>query len=128
MCYEASSVGYSLQRDLAEKGYRCEVVAPTSIPSPRGRPIKTDRIDAAQLAQYYANGLLTFVSVPEPQLEQDRDLLRSRQKLLQQQTERRKHRQSPYLRRRRPLVQRADDALDAAERAGGSPEHAAFRR
>lgn len=36
MCYEAS-FGYSLQRDLAEKGYGCEVVAPTSIPSPRGK-------------------------------------------------------------------------------------------
>lgn len=94
LCYEASYVGYSLQRDLAEKGYRCEVVAPTSIPSPRGKQIKTDRIDAAQLAQFYANGLLTFVSVPEPQREQDRDLLRSRQKLLQQQTELRKHIQS----------------------------------
>lgn len=68
--------------------------SPTSIPSPRGKQIKTDRIDAAQLVQFYANGLLTFVSVPEPQLEQDRDLLRSRQKLLQQQTELRKHLQS----------------------------------
>jgi transposase len=94
MCYEASYIGYSLQRDLAEKGYGCEVVAPTSIPSPRGKQIKTDRIDAAQLAQFYANGLLTFVSVPEPQQEQDRDLLRSRQKLLEQQTELRKHIQS----------------------------------
>jgi transposase len=94
VCYEASYIGYTLQRDLAENGYRCDVVAPTSIPNPRGKQIKTDRIDAAQLAQFYANGLLTFVSVPEPQLEQDRDLLRSRQKLLEQQTELRKHLQS----------------------------------
>ncbi|MGD9170266.1 MAG: hypothetical protein PVI97_09420 [Candidatus Thiodiazotropha sp.] len=35
LCYEASYVGYTLQRDLAEKGYHCDVVAPTSIPSPR---------------------------------------------------------------------------------------------
>ena len=41
-----------------------------------------------------AKDLLTFVSVPEAQPEQDRDLLRSRQKLLQQQTELRKHMQS----------------------------------
>jgi len=39
-------------------------VAPTSIPSPRGKQIKTDRIDAAQLVQFYANGLLTLVEVP----------------------------------------------------------------
>jgi transposase len=91
LCYEASYIGYTLQRDLAEKGYSCDVVAPTSIPTPRGKPIKTDRIDAAQLTQFYANGLLSVVSVPDLQLEQDRDLMRSRQHLLQQQTELRKH-------------------------------------
>jgi len=70
------------------------VVAPTSIRHPRGKQVKTDRIDAAQLAQFYARGLLTFVSVPEAQMEQDRDLQRFRQKLMQQQTELRKHMQS----------------------------------
>jgi len=94
LCYEASYIGYTLQRDLAEKGYHCDVVAPTSIPSPRGRQVKTDRIDAAQLAQFYANDLLTYVSIPELEQEQDRDLLRSRQKLLDQQTELRKHLQA----------------------------------
>ena len=94
LCYEASYIGSTLQRDLAEKGYHCDVVAPTSIPSPRGKQIKTDRIDAAQLARFYANDLLTLVSIPEPQLEQDRDLLRSRQKRLEQQTELRQHLQS----------------------------------
>ena len=28
LCYEASYVGFSLQRDLQERGYQCEVVAP----------------------------------------------------------------------------------------------------
>ena len=79
---------------LAEKGYRCDVVAPTSIPAPRSKQIKTDRIDAAQLAQFYAKGLLTFVSVPELEQEQDRDLMRSHQNLVQQQTELRKHMQA----------------------------------
>jgi len=67
------------------------VVAPTSIPSPRGKQIKTDRIDAGQLAQFYANGLLSIVNVPEQEQEHDRDLLRTRQHLLQQQTELRRH-------------------------------------
>ena len=74
LCYETSYIGYTRQRDLAEKGYHCDVVVPTSIPNPRTKQIKTDRIDAAQLAQFYANGLLTFVSIPERELEQDRDL------------------------------------------------------
>jgi hypothetical protein len=70
------------------------VVAPTSIPNPRSKQIKTDPIDAAQLAQFYANDLLTFVCFPEPALEQDRDLLRTRQHLVQQQTDLRKHLQA----------------------------------
>jgi transposase len=70
------------------------VVAPTSTPTPRGRAIKTDRIDAGQLAQYYANDLLTIVQAPDAKQEQDRDLLRTRQNLLKQRTDLRKHMQS----------------------------------
>jgi len=43
-----------------------------------------ERIDAAQLAQSYANDLHTIVQVPELEVEQDRDLLRSRQRLMHQ--------------------------------------------
>ncbi len=70
------------------------MVAPTSIPTPRSKQIKTDRIDAAQLAQFYAHGLLTVLSIPEPAQEQDRDLLRTRQHLVEQQTDLRKHLQA----------------------------------
>jgi transposase len=94
LCYEASYIGFTLQRDLTANGYVCEVVAPTNFPIPRGKQIKTDRIDASQLAQYYANGLLTVVSVPECEQEQDRDLLRTRQKLMDQRTELRRHLQA----------------------------------
>ena len=34
-CYEASYVGYTLQRDLVEHGYHYDVVATSGIPSPR---------------------------------------------------------------------------------------------
>lgn len=91
LCYEASYIGYTLKRDLAKHDIDCDVVAPTSIPSPRGKQIKTDRIDAAQLAQFYANGLLTIVSVPDQEQETDRDLLRSRKKLQELQGELRRH-------------------------------------
>jgi transposase len=40
LCYEASYIGFTLQRDLAEKGFHCEVVAPNSIPRPQGQQIK----------------------------------------------------------------------------------------
>ena len=48
LCYEASYVGFSLQRDLADRGYPCEVVSPSSIPRRAGKSVKTDRIDAAE--------------------------------------------------------------------------------
>ena len=94
VCYEASYVGYHLQRDLIGQGIHCDVVAPSSIPTPRGRAIKTDRIDAGQLTQFYAHGLLTIVQPPTAEQEQDRDILRSRQNLLKQRTDLRKHMQS----------------------------------
>jgi len=94
LCYEASYVGFSLQRDLKDQGYDCAVVAPSSIPRRAGKSVKTDRIDATELAEFYANGLLTVVSAPDAQLEQDRDLLRSRQQLIQQQGVLRRHIQS----------------------------------
>ena len=84
LCYEASYIGYCLQRDLVSNGIHCDIVSPSSIPSPRGKAIKTDRIDAGYLAQFYANDLLTIVQPPDEEQEQDRDLLRSRQKVMQQ--------------------------------------------
>ena len=62
LCYEASYVGYCLQRDLISNGVHCDIVSPRSIPSPRGKAIKTDRIDAGYLAQFYANNLLTIAA------------------------------------------------------------------
>ena len=94
LCYEASYVGFCLQRDLMSNDIHCDVVAPSSIPSPRGKSVKTDRIDAGYLAQFYANDLLTIVQPPDKEQEQDRDLLRSRQKILQQRTQLRKHLQA----------------------------------
>jgi len=91
VCYEASYVGFCLHRDLTQVGIACAVVAPTSIPSRRGKAVKTDRLDAADLAEFYANGQLTEVTVPQAEQEADRDLLRSRQRLVQQQGDLRRH-------------------------------------
>jgi transposase len=85
LCYEASYVGFSLQADLKAQGFDCEVVPPSSIPRRAGKAVKTDRIDATEMAELYANGLLTIVAASDAQTEQDCDLLRSRQQLIQQQ-------------------------------------------
>jgi len=70
------------------------VVAPSSIPRVHGNQIKTDRIDAAKLCQFYSAGMLTVVATPAADVERDRDLMRSRQFMMYQLTEIRNHIQS----------------------------------
>ena len=94
ICYEATYIGFTLQRDLSANGFTCDVIAPSSIPRVHGNQIKTDRLDAAKLAQFYASGLLTVVTPPEIETEKDRDLMRSRQFMMLQLTEVRTHIQS----------------------------------
>lgn len=90
LSHEGSYAGFSLQRDLEDRGYDCAVVAQSSSPRRAGKSVNTDRIDAAELAEFYANGLLTVVAAPDAQVEQDKDLSRSRQQLLQKGTLRRR--------------------------------------
>ena len=47
-CYEASGAGYVLQRDMADWGYGCEVVAPSLIPVRPGERRKHDRRDVTK--------------------------------------------------------------------------------
>ena len=56
LCYEASYMGFALQRDLVKNGHDCVVVAPSSIPRHSGKSVKADRIDARDLAEFSANG------------------------------------------------------------------------
>src|SRR3990167_6311654 len=98
VCYEASYAGFTLQRALSDHGFHCDVVAPSSIPRTYGNDVKTDRIDARKLAQFYSKGLLSFVTVPGREEEETRDLLRSRQYVLHQVAEIRCHIQA-FLRR-----------------------------
>lgn len=73
-----------MYRELQEKGIKCEVIAPSSIPKKSGDKIKTDRLDSLKLADYYAKGDLTVVHVPEKDDEMARDLIRSRSLLMGQ--------------------------------------------
>ena len=54
LCCEASYVGFLLQCDLKDQGCDCAVVEPSSIPRGAGKSVKTDRIDATELADFYA--------------------------------------------------------------------------
>ena len=84
LCYEATYLGFSLYRDLKGKGIKCEVIAPSLIPKKPGEKIKTDRLDCLSLAEYYLNGQLTSVHVPDKEDEMSRDLIRSRLLLVDQ--------------------------------------------
>jgi transposase len=41
--YEAGPCGYGLARELTVAGYRCEVIAPSKIPTQAGDRVRTDR-------------------------------------------------------------------------------------
>ena len=98
-CYEASSCGFVLYRQLRDLGVACDVIAPSSIPRRSGDRIKTDRRDAEKLATMYAGRLLRAVTVPDPELESTRALLRCRGALVEEMT-RTKHRTTQFLQTR----------------------------
>jgi transposase len=78
VCYEAGPTGYDLARRLNAAGIYCMVVAPSLIPLPMGRRIKTDRRDARRLAELFRAGELVEVKIPEKEDEAMRDLERAR--------------------------------------------------
>lgn len=83
--YEAGPCGFVLQRHLAGLGYRCEVVAPSSIPRRSGDRVKTDRRDALLLARLARAGELAAVRVPGAADEALRDLVRAREDAVREQ-------------------------------------------
>ena len=79
LAYEAGPCGYTLARKLAERGYRCEVIAVAKTPRKPGERIKTDRRDALALARYLRAGELTPITIPDARDEAVRDLSRARE-------------------------------------------------
>lgn len=77
--YEAGPCGYTLYRQITEKGYRCMVAATSLIPQKSGDRVKTDRRDAISLARNHRAGELTAVYVPNLEDEAMRDLTRARE-------------------------------------------------
>ncbi len=85
LVYEAGPCGFALQRHFAALGWRCDVVAPSSIPRPSGERVKTDRRDAMKLARLARVGELTPVRVPDSADEAIRDLVRGREDAVREQ-------------------------------------------
>lgn len=80
-CYEAGPCGYGPFRILTSLGVACEVIAPGLIPRRPGHHVKTDRLDARNLARLHRAGELTAIRVPSPSEEAIRDLIRVREDL-----------------------------------------------
>jgi transposase len=80
-CYEAGPTGYETHRLLSSLGVPCDVIAPTLIPRRAGRRVKTDRLDARNLARLHRAGELTAIRVPTAEEEALRDLIRVREDL-----------------------------------------------
>ena len=78
ICYEAGCTGFKLYRELIKSGFSCTVIAPSSMPR-NSKKVKTDKIDARKLAEYFKNGQLQPVNVPDEDMEIDKDLVRFRE-------------------------------------------------
>ena len=91
ICYEATYIGFFLQRQLAKRGYHCDVIAPSLTPRKPGEHVKTDRLDCRKLAEYYQKGLLTLIHIPDESQEKVRSFVRSREFLVAQLASLRRH-------------------------------------
>jgi transposase len=80
-CYEAGPTGYDTHRLITSLGVACDVIAPSLIPRRSGSRIKTDCIDARNLARLNRAGELTSVRVPTSAEEAARDLIRVREEV-----------------------------------------------
>lgn len=113
--YEAGPCGYELHRHLTGMGQRVVVVAPTLTPVRPGDRVKTDRRDAEKLARLYRAGELTAIRVPTRHEEAARDLVRTREDIVEDRL-RAKHRLGKFL-LRHGRVYRETKAWGVAHRA-----------
>lgn len=78
VCYEASGCGFWIARRLLQMGVKCEVIAPSLIPTRSGDRVKTDKRDALKLAKSLRANDLVAVNIPDSVDEAVRDLCRGR--------------------------------------------------
>lgn len=82
-CYEAGGNGYGLCRWLLAHGVDCNIIAPSQVPKPpQARQQKTDERDALLLARLYWTPPRSWVRVPTEQEEADRQLIRTRDQVM----------------------------------------------
>jgi transposase len=87
LAYESGFCGFWIQRSFAEKGLHCDVVHAADVPGSNKELIrKTDKVDSRKIAKGLRNNELNCIFIPDEQLESDRQLLRSRSKIVRDTT------------------------------------------
>ena len=76
--YEAGCLGYSLYHQLTKAGVKCTILAPTTMLTQQGKRIKTDKRDAAMIAQCLSYGGYHAVHVPTDKDTSVKEYLRMR--------------------------------------------------
>ena len=77
--YEAGCLGFTLYHQLTAHGVKCIILAPTTMPQPKGKKkIKTDKRDARNIAKCLAHKDYSPVHVPTAQDEQTKEYIRMR--------------------------------------------------
>ena len=80
--YEAGYFGYGIQRDFESLGIKCFVLHAADVPtSQKDKEQKRDPRDSRKIAKALKNNEVVPIWVPPLSLEQDRQLLRTREKL-----------------------------------------------
>ena len=77
--YEAGCLGFTLYHQLTAHGIKCIILAPTTMPQPKGKKkIKTDKRDARNIGRCLAHHEYSPVHVPTAQDEQTKEYIRMR--------------------------------------------------
>ena len=77
--YEAGCLGFTLYHQLTDHGIKCVILAPTTMPKPKGKKkIKTDKRDAALIARCLAHRDYSAVHIPTDKDEQAKEYIRMR--------------------------------------------------
>ena len=77
--YEAGCLGFTLYHQLTDHGIKCVILAPTTMPKPKGKKkIKTDKRDAALIARCLAHRDYSAVHIPTDKDEQLKEYIRMR--------------------------------------------------
>ncbi|MBP3900253.1 MAG: IS110 family transposase [Blautia sp.] len=76
--YEAGCLGYTLYHQLTDAGIKCVILAPSTMLSPQGKQIKTDKRDALLIAKCLCYGGYHPVHVPTEEDDAIKEYLRMR--------------------------------------------------